>query len=337
MTRAPRAAEGAHRSAEDIARGPRGDALRLLREPQFEGQTKDRLDNARDAARLGRGGARPLETWLPGTRGPRSSSVRGAPRRPARLEAREVTRARTVVLAPAETPGQARRLPVQRRRGERALHRRGRLGRRLGQAGPRPRDAGGPPAPGQDPEHREGRLHKILVNHELQALIRRSGPASATEFDDDKPRYLQVVIMADADVDGQHIRTLLLTFFFRYMTELIRRGHVYLGAAAALHGSTAGKRSTTSGPARLGQVPPSSPERQGKKVGDRSGSRASARWMRISSGTRPWTPNTALLRVTLGRRRRRRPSLQRADGRRRAVARSSSSNPTPKYVQNLDV
>ncbi len=72
------------------------------------------------------------------------------------------------------------------------------------------------------------RLEKVLSNEKLQPIIASLGTSAGTAFDVAKLRYHKVIIMADADVDGSHIRTLLLTFFYRYMTELIERGHVYL-------------------------------------------------------------------------------------------------------------
>ena len=74
----------------------------------------------------------------------------------------------------------------------------------------------------------KARLHKILENAEIQALITAIGTGVAEEFDLARARYHRIVIMADADVDGAHIRTLLLTFFFRNMRELIDAGYVYL-------------------------------------------------------------------------------------------------------------
>jgi DNA gyrase subunit B len=68
------------------------------------------------------------------------------------------------------------------------------------------------------------RIEKVITNDKLQPIIASIGGG----FNIDKIRYHKVIIMADADVDGSHIRTLLLTFFYRYMTELIERGHVYL-------------------------------------------------------------------------------------------------------------
>ncbi len=75
----------------------------------------------------------------------------------------------------------------------------------------------------------KARIDKVLQNNEVQALISALGTGVHDEFDIDKLRYFKLVLMADADVDGQHIRTLLLTLLFRFMPELIENGHVYLG------------------------------------------------------------------------------------------------------------
>jgi DNA gyrase subunit B len=72
------------------------------------------------------------------------------------------------------------------------------------------------------------RIEKVVTNEKLQPIIASIGAGAGVEFNIAKIRYHKIIIMADADVDGSHIRTLLLTFFYRYMTELIERGHVYL-------------------------------------------------------------------------------------------------------------
>jgi DNA gyrase subunit B len=72
------------------------------------------------------------------------------------------------------------------------------------------------------------RIEKVVTNEKLQPIIASIGAGAGSGFDAAKIRYHKIIIMADADVDGSHIRTLLLTFFYRYMTELIERGYVYL-------------------------------------------------------------------------------------------------------------
>ena len=85
------------------------------------------------------------------------------------------------------------------------------------------------------------RLEKVLANEKMQPIIQALGASVGSDFDLDKLRYHKIIIMADADVDGSHIRTLLLTFFFRYMQPLIEEGHVFL-AMPPLFKLSLGKR-----------------------------------------------------------------------------------------------
>ena len=77
-------------------------------------------------------------------------------------------------------------------------------------------------------ERLQGRIDKVLSNIDIRAIITAIGGGIGEEFDLENVRYHKVVIMTDADVDGAHIRTLLLTFFFRHMQELIEAGHIYI-------------------------------------------------------------------------------------------------------------
>ena len=202
-----------------------------LTDAQFEGQTKAKLGNTE---------IRTLVDSLVYEK--LSTSWRRIPRWPARFWTRRVGAARAREAArqcPGARPAQVRpgdrvaarqagRLLGAGHRPHRDLHRRGRFGGRLGQEGRDRRFQAILPLWGKMLNVEKARLDKVYGNDKLMPVVTALGTGIGEEFDLSKLRYGKVIIMADADVDGSHIRTLLLTFFFRFMRPLIEEGHVYI-------------------------------------------------------------------------------------------------------------
>lgn len=202
-----------------------------ISEPQFEGQTKTKLGNTEVKAFVQKVVNEQLGDWL--ERNPNVAkdiirkAIQAASARQAARKAREATR-RKGLLESGGMPGKLRdcssRDPVRSEiyivEGD---------------------SAGGSAMRGRDPETQailplrgkilnveRARLDRMLANTEVQAIITAFGTGIGGEFDINKARYHKCVLMADADVDGQHIRTLLLTFLYRHMRPLIDHGFVYL-------------------------------------------------------------------------------------------------------------
>ncbi len=135
----------------------------------------------------------------------------------------------------------------------------------------------------------KARLDRVYGNDKLTPMITAFGAGFGDDFDLSKLRYGKIILMADADVDGSHIRTLLLTFFFRFMRPLIEHGHVYI-AQPPLFKNEKGKevRYTYTDEQQLA---PASP--RWARACACSATRALARWIPSSSGRPRWTRRTA--------------------------------------------
>jgi DNA gyrase subunit B len=216
---------------EDIREGLTGIVAVKLREPQFEGQTKTKLGNTEMRSFVETTVNAHLMMWLeehPGD-GKRivGKCMQAAKARMAARQARDLTR-RKGLLDSTTLPGKLADCQLTDPEvceifiveGDSA-------GGSAKQARERSFQAI-LPIRGKILNVEKARLHKILENLEIQALISAIGTGIGDEFDISKARYGKVAILADADVDGAHIRTLLLTFFFRHMQQLIDAGNVYV-------------------------------------------------------------------------------------------------------------
>ncbi|HTL40852.1 MAG TPA: DNA topoisomerase (ATP-hydrolyzing) subunit B [Pseudolysinimonas sp.] len=218
-------------SGEDVREGLTAVISIKLSEPQFEGQTKTKLGNTEAKSFVQRVVGDQLGDWF--ERNPNQAreiirkSIQAAAARMAARKAREQTR-RKGLLEGGGMPGKLSdcsskdpsRSEIFLVEGD---------------------SAGGSAKTGRDPETQailplrgkilnveKARLDRALGNAEIQAMITAFGTGIGEDFDGEKARYHKIVLMADADVDGQHITTLLLTLLFRYMRPLIEMGYVYL-------------------------------------------------------------------------------------------------------------
>jgi topoisomerase-4 subunit B len=228
---------------EDLVGGGCALVSCFVREPEFVGQTKDRLAT-QDAARLVEGAVRdPFDHWLAANtraagRHPRLPEPPGRGAAAAPPGEGDGAQDRDAQAAPA---GQARGLLGHLARGDGAVHRRGGLCGRVGQDGAGPAHAGAAAAAGQDPQRSGAASAKLGSNQEIADLSQALGVAMGSKFNLDDLRYEKVIIMTDADVDGAHIASLLMTFFFSQMRPMIDAGHLYL-ACPPLYRLTQGAR-----------------------------------------------------------------------------------------------
>ncbi|MCT7356233.1 DNA topoisomerase (ATP-hydrolyzing) subunit B [Streptomyces sp. 15-116A] len=218
-------------TGDDIREGLTAIISVKLSEPQFEGQTKTKLGNTEAKTFVQKAVYEHLNDWL--DRNPNEAAdivrkgIAAATARVAARKARDLTR-RKGLLETASLPGKLSdcqsndptKCEIFIVEGD---------------------SAGGSAKSGRNPEYQailpirgkilnveKARIDRILQNQEIQAMISAFGTGVHEDFDIDKLRYHKIILMADADVDGQHINTLLLTFLFRFMRPLVEAGHVYL-------------------------------------------------------------------------------------------------------------
>ncbi|WP_026459710.1 DNA topoisomerase (ATP-hydrolyzing) subunit B [Schaalia suimastitidis] len=218
-------------TGDDVREGLTAVISVKLTEPQFEGQTKTKLGNTEARTFVQKTVNQMLTDWLDAhpadakaivAKGQQAQLARVAARK-----AREATR-RKGVLESASMPGKLRDCSSRETEKCEIFIVEG-------------DSAGGSAVGGRDPEHQailpirgkilnveKARLDKALSSDTIRSLITAFGTGIGEDFDLAKLRYGKIVIMADADVDGQHIATLLLTLLFRYMRPLVENGHVYI-------------------------------------------------------------------------------------------------------------
>ncbi|WP_248170619.1 MULTISPECIES: DNA topoisomerase (ATP-hydrolyzing) subunit B [unclassified Microbacterium] len=218
-------------AGEDIREGLTAVISVKLSEPQFEGQTKTKLGNTEAKAFVQKVVGDQLSDWL--DRNPAQAkliitkALEAATARLAARKARETAR-RKSVFESASMPEKLKDCTSKDPSISEIFLVEG-------------DSAGGSAVSGRDPERQailslrgkilnveKARLDRALGNAEIQAMIQAFGAGIGPDFDVAKARYHKVVLMADADVDGQHITTLLLTLLFRYMRGLVEAGYVYL-------------------------------------------------------------------------------------------------------------
>jgi len=216
---------------KDIREGLTAIVAVRLKDPQFEGQTKAKLGNVPIRSLVERATNEKLAEWLEENPTEANQIVKKAllaqRARVAAQQARDLTR-RKSGLDGAGLPGKLIDCSSRDRRECELFIVEG------NSAGSSAKDARDPrtqailPIRGKILNVERARIDKMMKNAEILALIAAIGAGLAEEFDSSKIRYHKVIVLADADVDGSHIRTLLLTFFFRQMRALVEGGFVYV-------------------------------------------------------------------------------------------------------------
>ncbi|MEU1785280.1 DNA topoisomerase (ATP-hydrolyzing) subunit B [Streptomyces sparsogenes] len=218
-------------AGEDIREGLTAIISVKLGEPQFEGQTKTKLGNTEVRTFVQKVVHEHLTDWF--DRNPNEAAdvvrkaIQAATARVAARKARDLTR-RKGLLESAALPGKLADCQSSDPSRSEIFIVEGDSAGGSAKSGRNPRYQAILPIRGKILNVEKARIDKILHNQEIQAIISAFGAGVHEDFDIAKLRYHKIILMADADVDGQHINTLLLTFLFRFMRPLIEEGYVYL-------------------------------------------------------------------------------------------------------------
>ncbi len=218
-------------TGDDIREGLTAVVSVKLGEPQFEGQTKTKLGNSEVKGFVQRAMTDEFGHWLEAHpnegRDIVRKSIQAAAARMAARKAREATR-RKGLLESGGLPGKLKDCQSKDPSISEVFIVEGDSAGGSAVQGRNPHTQAILPIRGKILNVEKARIDKVLANNEVQALISAFGTGIGEDFDLSKARYHKIVLMADADVDGMHIRTLLLTLLFRFMRPLIEAGYVYL-------------------------------------------------------------------------------------------------------------
>ena len=219
-------------SGDDVREGLTAIVSIKLAEPQFEGQTKTKLGNTEAKSFVHRTVNDQLGTWLEQNPAEGKDIVRkaiaAATARIAARKARDLARNRKGLLGGGGLPGKLADCQSRNPDECEVFVVEGNSAGGSAKGGRDPRTQAILPIRGKILNVEKARIDRVLANIEVQSIISALGTGIHEDFDRDKLRYGKVILMADADVDGQHITTLLLTLLFRFMRPLIEGGNVYL-------------------------------------------------------------------------------------------------------------